>query len=90
MTTAKTNKKRKDALGFLGLGAAACAACCAGPIIGFLAAAGLFTVAGVSLFGSIGLLILVPAAGWYLRRRRATSVCAVSEEGPVPIELGRP
>lgn len=86
MTTAETSA-RKDAVGFSGLGAATCAACCAGPIIGLLAAAGLSTVAGVALVGAIGLVVLIPAAG-YLRRRRATAACAWAEEGPVPVELG--
>lgn len=54
----------------LGIGAAACAACCAGPVVGFLAAAGLFTAAGVVLFGAVGLLALAPAGVWWARRRR--------------------
>ena len=55
---------RKNGLGVLGVGAAACAACCAGPVLGFLAAAGLFTVA------SVAMAAIVPVALWWLRRRR--------------------
>lgn len=45
----------------IGVGAAACVACCAGPIIGVLAALGLGTAAAVALFGTIGLAIGVIA-----------------------------
>lgn len=77
--------KNKKPLDLLGVGAAACAACCAGPILGVLAAAGVLTATGVALFGFVGLLVLVPAAGWYLRRRRQATACAA----PIPVELGR-
>ena len=54
----------------LGVGVAACAACCAGPIAGFLAAIGLGTVVGVAVFGIIGLLIAVLAIPVLIRHRR--------------------
>ena len=41
----------------VGVGVAACAVCCAGPILGVLAAIGLGTAAGLALFGGIALLI---------------------------------
>lgn len=66
-------------LNVLGLGAAACAACCAGPILGFLATAGLFTLVSVVAFGAAGLVLLVPAVLWWKRRRRATDWCRVPE-----------
>lgn len=73
----------------LGVGAAACVACCAGPILGFLAATGLFTAAGTALFGATGLLVLIPAAAWHARRRRRASECAVPDDRPIPVTLGR-
>ena len=77
---------RKRPLGILGMGATACAACCAGPILAFLAAAGVFTAAGVALFGVFG---LVPVVAWYVRPRRATAVgntgrARVSATQPMP------
>ena len=45
----------KQGAGLLGIGAAVCAACCAGPIIGVLAAAGLLTVAAYIVTGLAGL-----------------------------------
>jgi hypothetical protein len=84
----KSKSGKREGLGILGVGAAACAACCVGPILGFLAAIGLTTAAGVAVFGVVGLVLLVPGALWLLRRRRQQAACAVPE-GPVPVELGR-
>ena len=44
---------KKENAAIVGVGAVACAACCAGPIIGFLGALGL--LAGGAVFGTIGL-----------------------------------
>ena len=48
---ADVNSKRENAT-ILGVGAVACAACCAGPILGFSTAIGLGTAAGFALFGT--------------------------------------
>jgi hypothetical protein len=73
----------------LGVGVAVCAACCAGPILGVLAAIGLGTAAGFALFGSI--VILVGAgvmAIVVIRHRRHGQAGASSESSvPVPVEL---
>ena len=45
----------KHGAGLVGIGAAACAACCAGPIIGVLAAAGFVTALAYVTVGLIGL-----------------------------------
>lgn len=82
-----SRRPAKDGVGVLGIGVAACAACCAGPIVGFVAATGLFTLAGVTTFGAAGLLVLVPAGLWWQRRRRAAPCAAPN--GPVPVEIGR-
>jgi drug/metabolite transporter (DMT)-like permease len=65
----------------VGVGAVACAVCCAGPIVGFFAAIGLGTVAGAALFGTIGLLVAA-AVGTLLifrRRHRQQSACAPAD-----------
>jgi len=76
----------KRGAGLVGIGAAACAACCAGPIIGVLAAAGLLTALAYLTVGLIGLAVAVPLAVWILRRRRrpTTSGGAI---GPTPIAI---
>lgn len=85
-----TNKKRENAT-ILGVGAAACAACCAGPILGVLAAIGLGTVAGFVLIGSLALLVGAAAATVVvLRRRRRAASCAPLIDGAVSIELAEP
>lgn len=77
---------KKQDLALVGAGAAACAVCCAGPILGFLAAIGLATVLGVIVFGTIGFVI----AGCGIivlvqRRRRRTTACAAAAEEPVEL-----
>jgi hypothetical protein len=61
--------KRREGAAVVGVGAAACAVCCAGPILAFLGAIGLSTVVGVAAFGVIGLLIALLAVPLLLRRR---------------------
>ena len=61
----------------VGPAAAACVACCAGPIIGFLAAISLGTVLGVFVFvfGAAGLAVVGVGGLWSLRRRRHQQSC---------------
>ena len=44
---------KKESATLVGVGLAACAVCCAGPILGALAALGLGTAAGLALFGAV-------------------------------------
>jgi mercuric ion transport protein len=62
-------------LGIVGLGAVACAGCCAGPVLAFLGGLGLAALAGTFLFGAIGLIAVAIAVGGYvaLRPARTTS-----------------
>lgn len=77
---------RRAGLGVLGVGAAACAACCAGPVLGFLAATGIATVLGAVVFGVVGLVVvLAVAAVLYQRRRRRAQHCAPTI-GTVPVD----
>ncbi len=79
---------KKENATILGVGAVACAACCAGPILGVLAAIGLGTAAGLLLIGSLALLIgAVAVAVAVLGRHRRAVACAPVIGSPVPIEL---
>jgi hypothetical protein len=71
---------KRDGAAIVGIGAA-CAVCCVGPILGFLAAIGLGTAAGFALFGVAGVVIAL-AIGMvlYVRRRRGSSTCAPAPE----------
>jgi len=76
----------KASLGVVGAGVAACCACCAGPIVGFLAATGIASVLGAVVFGVVGLLVvLAVAAVLYQRRRRKAQHCAPTT-GAVPLD----
>jgi hypothetical protein len=71
----------------VGAGVAACAVCCAGPILGFLAAIGIGTAAGAMMFG-VGALVIGAgvAALVIVRRRRRVAACTVNE-ADVPLEM---
>ena len=73
----------------VGVGIAACAVCCAGPILGVLAAIGLGTAAGYALFGTIAIVLGAAAVAFVLmRRRRRAAACLVPENTEsVPVEL---
>ena len=72
-------------LGLLGVGVAACAACCAAPIAGFLAASGVASLIGAALFGIVGLAAGLAVAGvLWARRRRRRRRCR-PEPGPVTV-----
>jgi hypothetical protein len=79
--------KKEDAT-IVGVGVAACAACCAGPILGVLAAIGLGTAAGFLLVGAVVLLVgaVVIALVVFRRRGRAT-VCTPLTVEPAPVEF---
>jgi hypothetical protein len=63
----------------LGLGAAACAACCAGPVLATLSAIGIASAAGYLAAGSVAIAVgIVVAIGVVARRRRRTT-CAPPE-----------
>jgi hypothetical protein len=63
--------------------------CCAGPILGVLAAIGLGTAAGFAPFGSLAILVGAAAVAVVLvRRRRRANACAPTETPQAaPVEL---
>lgn len=75
----------------IGVGVAACAVCCAGPILGVLAAIGISTGVGFALFG-VGALVVGAAFAAFvvMRRRRGVETQVETQvESPVetPVEL---
>ena len=83
-----SDRKQENAA-ILGVGVAACAVCCAGPILGVLAAIGIGTAAGFALFGTVAIVIgAALIALVVVRRRRRVAECAVPETPEsVPVEL---
>ena len=72
----------------VGLAAAACAACCAGPVISFVAALGL-GAAGAAAGGLVlaAVVVAVALAVATVRRRRAIAACRVPAD-EVAVTLG--
>ena len=71
------------------VGAIACAACCAGPIIGALSAVGIGAVIGTALFGFVGLLVGAIALLVVIRRRRRPA-CQPAQAGDVAVAFELP
>lgn len=69
----------------LGVGAAACVVCCAGPIVGMLAAIGVGTATGYLLVGTVAVFVGVIGVAILLatRRREQQRQCSVVETVPV-------
>ncbi len=80
---------KKENATIIGVGVAACAVCCAGPILGVLAAIGLGTAAGFALFGAIAIVIGAAVIAFVLvrRRRRAATCTPAHVAAPVPVDL---
>ena len=78
----------KSRWGLVGFGAAACLACCAGPILAFLGGLSVAGVASTWFIGTGGLLVAALAGVAYLAvRRRQHAACATTNEYPVTVEL---
>ena len=65
-----TDTKKGNAA-VVGVGVAACAVCCAGPIFGFLAAIGLGAAVGFAVFGTIAMVLGAAVIAIVLVRRRS-------------------
>lgn len=83
------NAKKKENAAIVGVGVAACAVCCAGPILAVLASIGLGTAAGFALFGTVAVVVgAVLIASEVVRRRRRAAACAITQmPSTVAVEL---
>jgi hypothetical protein len=80
---------RRENGAIVGVGITACAVCCAGPVLGVLAAIGVGTAADVALFGAMAIVIGAVAAGIVRVRRRRTIACSPADPSVVvELELG--
>lgn len=77
-----TESNTKSGLNLLGIGAAACLACCAGPLLAFLGGLSIAGLASTLVLGAGGLLVAVAVGVAYLfvRRRRSAAGCALPDE----------
>lgn len=85
----KPKRTAKDGLGIVGFGAAACVACCAGPILALLGSLSVAGIASAWFIGIGGFVIAALAAVAFLvvRRRRQQTACATDPAKPVPVHL---
>lgn len=83
------SKPAKQSFGILGFGAAACIACCIGPILAFLGGLSIAGMASTVALGGAGFVIAGVAAAAFIvvRQHRQRTACAGSSEGAVPVEL---
>jgi hypothetical protein len=80
------SERKATGLGVVGLGAAACAVCCAGPILAFLGGLGLAGLVSTWFIGWAGLAVAVSAAlAWVITRHRRQSRCSAPASAPVPV-----
>lgn len=66
----------------LGLGAVACIACCAGPILAIVGGLSLAGFAGTVRFGAFALVLALPAAIAFVVLRRRRSACGSASPEP--------
>jgi hypothetical protein len=78
---------RKQGAGILGLGAAACVACCAGPILALLAGVAALGVVGTFIVGAGALVLTAVPIGAVVivRRQRRAATCGATS-GPVAVD----
>lgn len=76
--------RRRDGLSMVGLGAAACVACCAGPLLAFLGGLTIAGTVGTVFIGTAGLVVAVVGAAAFVVVRRRSEPCR-PEPGPVAV-----
>lgn len=73
-----------------GAGAAACAVCCAAPILALLGIAGAAATVATFVFAGTAFAMVVASgafAYWTRRRRAGAAACAPAGTGPVELDL---
>src|SRR4051812_20630304 len=75
----------KDGLGVVGVGVAACVACCAAPTLTFLGGLSVAGVASTMLIGTAGFLVAAVALAALLVIRRRRPACAVPDPASTPV-----
>jgi hypothetical protein len=75
---------RREGVGLVGAGAAACVACCASPVLAILGGVTVAGVAGTVVFGVAATLVAVLAVALIaVLRRRRRMACDVEADVPV-------
>lgn len=84
--------RHRNGLSVFGLGAAACVACCAGPLLAFLGGITIAGTVGTVFVGTAGLLVATVGAAAFAIVRRRSVRCTPEPVGPVAVSMpsGRP
>jgi hypothetical protein len=79
--------EKQDGLGLVGIGAAVCVACCAGPILAFLGGLSLAGIVSTLFIGvaGVGIAVLAVAGLLVIRRCRAGGSCPPGRAEPVAV-----
>ncbi len=77
--------RHRDGFSILGLGAAACAACCAGPLLAFLGGLAIAGTVGTIVIGTAVLLVAAVGAAAFSVLRRRPVRCAPAPVDPVAV-----
>jgi hypothetical protein len=85
VSTSTTPDRKHGGLRLLGVGAAACVACCAGPVLAFLGGLGVAGVASAVLVGATGLLVPAAAIVAIVVVRRGARCAVPDNTGPVRV-----
>jgi hypothetical protein len=78
-------RQDRKGLSVVGMGAAACVACCASPILAIIGGLSLAGLASTLLIGTAGLVIAVAAVAALLVIGRRPTDCLVSDDSPAPV-----
>jgi mercuric ion transport protein len=79
----RSRRSPKDGLGLVGFGAAACVACCAGPILAFLGGVSIAGLASTAFLGAVGLVVAAAAITAFALVRRGRGSCEMPAGDPV-------
>jgi hypothetical protein len=72
-------ERERSGFGIIGVGAAACAVCCAGPLLAVLGGLSVAGLAAMLVVGGIGLVIAVSAAAAFVIVHRRRERCVASD-----------
>lgn len=82
------SSEKRSSFGVLGFGVAACAACCAGPLLALLGGAAIAGLAGTVFIGASGVVLAVIAAVAFVTvRSRQVRCVGARGAGAVPVTI---
>lgn len=79
-------KPTRGSFGLLGVAAAACVACCAGPLLALLGGLSIAGLASTTLIGSLGFVIAAAAGAGFIAVRRRRRPCSPADTSAVLVD----